>query len=346
MKKTFFLFANNIHRGGGLILLNEIIKILPRNINFHLILDSRIKFKLSQRQNLHIKYVNPDFISRFFSEIWLLKKVVAGDIVLSFGNLPPLFKLKAKSIVFLQNRYLVDSLSILAFPFFTKIRIFIEKLWLKIFASNSNLYIVQTFSMKKLLSKYIDNKVPIETVPFSKFFSHREIARVSSSRNDFLYVASYEPHKNHIQLIHAWHDLAKIGIFPSLALTLDTKDFKDLQKYFFYKGQKYKLRIRNFSSLSHKELFSLYKKSQALIFPSKVESFGLPLIEAHLLNIPILASELDFVRDIVSPTETFDPNSSLSIARAVLRYLGEAKEDFQLHRPSDFLNKILKLKKQ
>ena len=63
-------------------------------------------------------------------------------------------------------------------------------------------------------------------------------------------------------------------------------------------------------------------RSKALIFPSLAESFGLPLVEAQEFNKPILASELDFVRDVCSPVDTFDPKSSLSIARAVKRFLG------------------------
>ncbi len=59
----------------------------------------------------------------------------------------------------------------------------------------------------------------------------------------------------------------------------------------------------------------------ALIFPSKTESLGLPLIEAASAGLPIIASELDFVRDVCVPNETFDPYSSTSISRAVKRLL-------------------------
>ncbi len=56
-------------------------------------------------------------------------------------------------------------------------------------------------------------------------------------------------------------------------------------------------------------------------YPSIKESLGLPLLEAQSMSIPIIASELDFVRDIVKPVETFNPHSSLSIQRAIKRYL-------------------------
>ena len=69
------------------------------------------------------------------------------------------------------------------------------------------------------------------------------------------------------------------------------------------------------------KISDLYLSSRALIYPSLSESFGLPLIEAKIFNLPILASELDFVRDVCSPVFSFDPNSPLSISNAVKRYL-------------------------
>ena len=48
----------------------------------------------------------------------------------------------------------------------------------------------------------------------------------------------------------------------------------------------------------------------------------MPLLEAEHFKVPILAPELDYVRDLVVPNEVFDPQSPLSISRAVQRFLG------------------------
>ena len=42
--------------------------------------------------------------------------------------------------------------------------------------------------------------------------------------------------------------------------------------------------------------------------------------------MPILAAERDYVRDVVAPVVSFDPESALSIARAVMRYQGWGAE--------------------
>ena len=46
----------------------------------------------------------------------------------------------------------------------------------------------------------------------------------------------------------------------------------------------------------------------ALIFPSTSESFGLPLVEAALLNKPVLKIDLDYGKDIIHTPYLFKNN--------------------------------------
>ena len=54
----------------------------------------------------------------------------------------------------------------------------------------------------------------------------------------------------------------------------------------------------------------------------------------------IIAPELDYVRDLVNPAETFDPNSGLSISRAVKRFLSLGEGRQKIYSPADLLVKI------
>ena len=47
----------------------------------------------------------------------------------------------------------------------------------------------------------------------------------------------------------------------------------------------------------------------------------MPLIKASKIGLPIIAVEKDYVRDVCAPKETFDPQSPLSISRAIKRFL-------------------------
>ena len=55
-----------------------------------------------------------------------------------------------------------------------------------------------------------------------------------------------------------------------------------------------------------------------VIFPSLKESFGLGLIEASQLKIPIFASKQQFVKDIINPSALFDPYNSESIYNTMM----------------------------
>jgi hypothetical protein len=65
------------------------------------------------------------------------------------------------------------------------------------------------------------------------------------------------------------------------------------------------------------------------------------LIEAHNINLPIIAAELDYVRDMVHPVETFDPKSPRSIARAVKRFLGNQEPSLQVISANQFIDELI-----
>ena len=158
---------------------------------------------------------------------------------------------------------------------------------------------------------------------------------------DFVYVASGESHKNHRQLVEAWCLLAKEGLFPSLKLTLDSAHFAELSSWIEKKIEKYRLNVENVGNLPHAQIKQLYDQVDALIYPSTFESFGLPLIEATQAGLPVLASELDYVRDVLDPEQTFDPESAVSIARAVKRFLGLDEQPLPLMDAAQFIASIL-----
>jgi len=174
--------------------------------------------------------------------------------------------------------------------------------------------------MKHLLLQVLTAHISI--MPFIEFNDNFD----SSDNNheiQFLYPSSGEPHKNHKNLISAWILLAQAGRFPTLHLTLDELLFPELTSWIRLQIDRYDLRIINLGYINdHGEMLYFLKKSKCLIFPSTLESFGMPLLEAEHFKVPILAPELDYVRDLVVPNEVFDPQSPLSISRAVQRFLG------------------------
>ena len=143
-----------------------------------------------------------------------------------------------------------------------------------------------------------------------------------------------------VYLLKAWQLLAKEDLYPSLLLTIDSKLFPKVLKIINQKIRKSDLKVENIFFDNHDNLIDMYSKTRALIFPSNYESFGIPLIEAKYLNLPVLAGELDYIRDLIDPIQTFDPNSSISIYRAVKRFLNRPFERTRILTPNQFVSEI------
>src|SRR5690606_7458680 len=66
--------------------------------------------------------------------------------------------------------------------------------------------------------------------------------------------------------------------------------------------------VTELNSLNNADLEELMHGACALLFPSFVEGFGLPLTEAAALGVPVIASDIDVFREIVARDVIFiDP---------------------------------------
>lgn len=336
------IYAPNVHQGGGKTLLLPLLINLENRDDVLFVLDKRLMLPSGWKPKGELVTVKPSFFSRLSIELCLRKRFKPENQLLCMGNLPPLLTRNAKLTVFVQNYYLVTKESLEGFSLFIRTRIRFERWYLRYTASNVNRYIVQTETMARLLKNTL-NRVA-DVLPFIDLIpvnSTKGICSKTEKQFDFLYVASGEPHKNHKQLLLAWIDLAKLNYFPRLCLTVDKNHFSELCEWIDACVRQHHLNVEVVSNLSPEEVQMLYKKSKALIYPSKFESFGLPLIEAVSMGLPILASNLSYVYDVINPSMVFDPNSSESIALSVMNFLNHnASFSVKFYTSQEFLNEV------
>ena len=237
--------------------------------------------------------------------------------------------------MFLQNRHLVDELPLDVTPGRVRLRIAIERLWLRLRLQQDVRVVVQTPSMQSIVQKALG--ILPKVLPF---FAYTE--PIPNSRPEpvagFLYPATADKHKNHLKLLLAWKLLHESGVCEQLHLTVEGNR-KVLE--LISQLQNIGVSIVNHGHLSPGQLSSLYSSCAALIYPSYLESFGLPLLEAKAMGLPVIASEIDYVRDVVEPAETFDPHSAVSITRAVRRFLSRDELPIQPITPANFLHEIM-----
>jgi glycosyltransferase involved in cell wall biosynthesis len=341
--------APNVHVGGGRELLAALMEALQGQEalqgrgHFFAVLDERFAWRGKAAGSGKVVTIRPTLKDRFEAE-WRLKALVPpGSKVLCFGNLPPLFRLRGKVFLYLQNRFLLDDEPLVDWPWYARARLALERSWLALRLANVDVIVVQTHTMRLLVHKRFRRDAIVAPFLAGKQASGNAAnPRRDTSNPAFLYVASGEPHKNHRRLVHAWRLLGEAGVRPALWLTLDRARYSALVTEVENAASVHGLHISNFGNVSRAEVQELYANASALIYPSTLESYGLPLLEARSAGLPLITAELDYVRDIVDPAETFDPRSSLSIARAVKRFLGRQEKRPPGETAEGFLERLMR----
>ncbi len=113
-----------------------------------------------------------------------------------------------------------------------------------------------------------------------------------------LHVGVRRPHKNQQLLVRA---LAKLsGQHPDLGLVLvgsaDARYFDDVGA--LVAGLGLSAQVRRFEQVSEEQLLGLYANASVFAYPSLVEGYGLPLLEAMAAGVPVVASDADAVREV------------------------------------------------
>lgn len=132
----------------------------------------------------------------------------------------------------------------------------------------------------------------------------------------FLYIGMRNSYKNFRLLLEAYADFAKRNSYniPKLVCAgggrFDETEVEWIEN----------LEITNEViqiSFQDDELFSLYENAIAFIYPSLLEGFGIPLLEAFKCGVPIIASDIECFREIAGDAALFfesDNYASLSSA--------------------------------
>jgi len=174
--------------------------------------------------------------------------------------------------------------------------------------------IVQTNWMKK---KCIDQlKVSREKIevkpPKINIEVKKRFKKTKESMSTFFYPAGGSIYKNHKLIIDACLALKEEGINDYKVIFTLKGDENGHIAYLYNIVEKNELPISFNGNLTREKVFDFYTKA-TLIFPSYIETVGLPLLEAKMHGTPIIASDCAFSKEILDgyeKVEFFDPFNS------------------------------------
>jgi glycosyltransferase involved in cell wall biosynthesis len=304
------LDAIYINNGGGRVLLNYLVETIEKSdLDVFYLLDNRIDendFSLIKDKS---KYLKASIICR---QIFYITNKNRFSKVFCFGNIPPLIKLSVPVYTYFHQKLFLKIPREL--PFKEKVLFSMKKFYFKKTINKSDFWIVQSQLMKReLVSQYemlTDENVLI--IPFYPIIaSQNEYERI---KGNFLYVSGGAPHKNHLNLIHAFVNFYDKYNSGKLILTVSSEfnNLHSLLKELSIKGYP----IENKGFLTSNELVKLYQQSEYFIYPSLSESFGLGLVEALENGCKIIGANLEYTFEICNPSIIFDPLDVKSIENA------------------------------
>ena len=171
--------------------------------------------------------------------------------------------------------------------------IFLRYLIFLIGKKNVNNWYVLSPVSKKILVKNLKKFVNIKTLNIYNDYKSLNEQKVHQIEYDFIYPASYMEHKNHSMLINILVSLSEKNIFPKVIFTLDPISLNKIN--FYDLKNKYNLKIFNFYEQNHDEFLKIYRKCKSLLYMSRNETIGLPIIEAHRYGLYIIAPKLQSI---------------------------------------------------
>lgn len=138
-----------------------------------------------------------------------------------------------------------------------------------------------------------------------------------------LFVSTLEPRKNVIGVLEAFALAVDRGYSGHLVLVgrwgWRTESIREaLEK------SPVRDRIRHLDYVDRHQLVGLYRGAEAFLFPSWLEGFGLPLLEAMACGTPVITSDRSAMPEVAgNAAMCVDPEDPAAIASALMRIVGD-----------------------
>lgn len=342
-----FVFAHAVRAGGGRATCTNILHSLhkvDKDNDYFLILPDQPEYRaLNLKDEKHdVYYYRRSYghVGRWFFDTFMLKQMVRRyrpDVVWGMGNLG-MFVPPCPQAISIQSPYLLYDIRRTGRLIITdKIRLFFLRRSFTRSVSRTALVFCQTATMEHRLRTVFgfEGKTVVTSKKTSVFATSADEAATGpleacESKFKLFYLTRYYPHKGLEMLVDVmdrYRDelsdtVAVITIEPSqhpavarLLKKIDKRDLKD--------------RVVNVGRLVPGELAGYYGACNALVMPTRLESFSGTYLEAMHFGLPILTSDLDFAREVCGDAALyFDPMNAASIKETILR----VKDDPELRR--------------
>jgi len=186
----------------------------------------------------------------------------------------------------------------------------------------------------------IGTKKPICVIPNC---IHDEVwIKTEQKNNQFAYIGRLVFYKNIEVILHAWCIVTKKSPDAKLIIAGDGPNKKPLQELVKKLDMTQNIIFMGYVTAEQKS--KLLAESNALLFPSTMEGFGLVMLESFQQNRPVITSNIPPMSDIVEDNKTgflINPNDEKKWAEKIISIIKDPEISNKMGREG---NKVLKEK--
>lgn len=322
MKKVIVISAINLRSGGTLSILNDCLEYLDNNLSNDYEVVALVHDKNILKSTENIVFIEfplsiKSYIYRLYYEYIYFKKLslrLKPHLWFSLHDITPRVDTKIQAVYchnpspFYKVNLHEASLDV-KFTLFSWFYKYLYKINIK---KNDFVIVQQEWMRKKFLEMYNVQEcmvsyplIKIDTVDYQK-------VKVINDKKIFLYPSFPRVFKNFEVICEAVQLLNDMGVDNfEVIITIDGKE----NKYSKYLFDKYKeiTNIKFIGLQSRDRIFELYNTVDCLIFPSKLESWGLPISEFKEFKKPMFLSDLGYAHEALGEYDTvkyFSPDSA------------------------------------
>lgn len=342
-----FTILKQLYESASLDNNNEYIFVLGDK----LFSDSR-NIKIIVRKDLQESYIKRIIFEILFGKRYLLG--LSPDVVLSMQN-TAIFGLKnVKQFVYLHQPIPFQKNFHASFFIKNQRKLFFYQyivgtfIKISLFLNKNITVIVQSNWLKNELVRFLikkENDIVVSPPQLDSSIFIESIDSLHNSKMNLFYPSTAFLYKNHKIIIDSLKLLTDeqnevINVF----LTINSHEFKELV------GEPVPNNVFLLGRIDHNKVLEIMSRS-ILVFPSKFESFGLPITEAKSMGRPTIINNIDVLRETVgnyNKVVYFDGDDPQSLANSILETMdayGNSRTNYEIKKneESNVMENIINL---
>jgi len=329
MRRTIIVSAIALRNGGTLSILQDCLKELSRSEYagfsiYALVKDSKLVGQINPAIKLIELNGSGFYLRRLYYEFFYFKRLsrkLKPDLWLSLHDISPNVEAKCQ-VVYCHNPSPFYRISVREFLMDPTFGVFTFLYWFLylINIKRNNYIIVQQDWIRKSFSKRFKinkDKIivahPNAALPTMTFFNQHE----QSQSYTFFYPTFPRVFKN-IELICDAVEILQQKNITGFQVIVTIDGAENQYAKWIKKRYAHLNTLRLIGIQPRDEVFKLYAKIDSLIFPSKLETWGLPISEFRNTKKPILVADLPYAHETIGNYNNsifFDHNNAHDLAR-------------------------------